>query len=84
MSYPLPDLNHLFSYHPPHNDMEIERYKRIREAGKTFAQVILNEAPGCPDQTVALRCAREAVMWANAAIACSGDPLTPPSTKSTS
>lgn len=73
------DLEHLFKHHPPSNDMEIERYRRVREAGLAFAKVILAEAPGCPDQSTAIRKVREAVMTANAAIACYGDPLTPPS-----
>ena len=59
--------------------MEIERYKRVREAGKAFAEVILAETPGCADQTVAIRRVREAVMISNQAIACYGDPLTAPS-----
>ena len=79
MSHPKPDLDNLFSHHPPANDMMIERYKRIRAAGKEFAAVILAEAPGCADQSAAIRHVRTAVMMANAAIACSGDPLTPPS-----
>jgi len=77
--YTQDDLNHLFKHHPPVNTDQIDRYERIRAAGKAFAKVILAETPGCADQTVAIRCAREGVMWANSAIACYGDPLTPPS-----
>lgn len=73
------DLDNFFMHHPPHNEMEIERYQRIRAAGKAFAEVILAETPGCADQTVAVRRVREAVMVANSAIACYGDPLTAPS-----
>jgi len=72
-------LDKWFTHHPPRNAMEIERYERIRAAGKVFAEVILAETPGCADQTVAIRKVREAVFVANAAIACYGDPLTPPS-----
>lgn len=77
--YTQADLNNFFEYHPPSNDSEIERYRRIRAAGKAFAEMILAETPGCADQTVAIRRVREAVMIANSAIACYGDPLTPPS-----
>jgi len=77
--YTQDDLNHLFKHHPPVNADQIERYKRVREAGKAFAEVILAETPGCADQTVAIRKVREAVWVSNAAIACYGDPLTPPS-----
>jgi len=72
-------LDKWFAHHPPANEMEIERYQRIRAAGKAFAEVILAETPGCADQTAAIRKVREAVMVANSAIACYGDPLTPPS-----
>lgn len=73
------NLHGWFTYHSPPNDMETERYRRVRAAGRAFAEVVLAETPGCADQTVAIRGIREAVMWANAAIACNGDPLTPPS-----
>lgn len=72
-------LDKWFTHHPPRNAMEIERYERIRAAGKAFAEVIVAETPSCPDQTVAVRRVREAVMNANSAIACYGDPLTHPS-----
>jgi hypothetical protein len=72
-------LDRWFTHHPPRNDMEIERYRRIRAAGKTFAEVIVAETPGGADQDTAIQRVREAVMISNAAIACYGDPLTPPS-----
>ena len=72
-------LDKWFTHHPPSNDMMIERYRRIRAAGRAFAEVILAETPGCADQTAAIRKVREAVFTSNAAIACYGDPLTPPS-----
>lgn len=62
------DVDHMFTYHPPKED-QIPKYNEIREAGKEFAKVILKHTPGCPDQTVALRHVRTAVMVANAAIA---------------
>lgn len=63
------DLANLFSYHPPKGD-QIERYQRLREAGREFAQVILDCTPPSADQSAAIRKVREAVMTANAAIAC--------------
>jgi len=71
------DLNNLFSYHPPQTEDDVKRYERIRAAGKEFAKVILDATPGCAEQTIAIRRAHEAVMLANAAVACHGDPLTP-------
>lgn len=63
------DLNNWFTYHAPHGT-QTARYERIRQVARTFAGVILECTPGCPDQTVAIRKVREAVMIANAAIAC--------------
>lgn len=63
------DLNNLFTYHAPKGD-QAERYGKIREAGKAFAQVILDCTPASADQSAAIRQVREAVMTANAAIAC--------------
>ena len=68
------DLDTWFTYHPPRNDNEIAAYVTIRDAGRAFADVVLAGTPGCPDQTVAIRKIREAVMVANAAIACHGMP----------
>lgn len=62
------DIDNIFSYHPPKGD-QVERYNAIREAGKAFALVLLENTPASPDQTVAIRKVREAVMTANAAIA---------------
>jgi hypothetical protein len=64
------DLDNWFSHHPPKTPEDIARYEQIREAGKVFAKVVLNNTPGCADQTVAIRTIREAVMLANATIAC--------------
>ena len=62
-------LDNLFSYHPPKGD-QVERYGDIREAGRLFAQVVIDSTPVGPDQSTAIRKIREAVMTANAAIAC--------------
>lgn len=62
-------LNNWFTHHAPHGD-QAERYTRIRAAGLAFARVIMENTPGCADQTAAVRKVREAVMVANAAIAC--------------
>lgn len=64
------DIDNWFTYHPPRNEAEMEAYKMIRAAGKEFAKTILGCTPQCADQTVAIRKIREAVMVANAAIAC--------------
>jgi len=48
----------------------VQRYTTIREAALQFAKVLLANSPACADQTAAIRKVREAVMTANAAIAC--------------
>lgn len=58
-----------FTYHPPVGDQG-QRYVRLRDAAKGFALVIAECTPSCADQTAAIRKVREAVMTANAAIAC--------------
>jgi hypothetical protein len=62
------DIDHMFKYHPPKPD-QVGRYEELREEARKFAQTILRLTPGCPDQTVAIRKVREAVMTANDAIA---------------
>ena len=64
------DLDHLFTYHD--DATAVPRYVAIRSAAKHFAEVVLQNTPVCSDQTVALRTIREAVMWANAAVALQG------------
>lgn len=65
------DLHNWFTYHAPTED-QVDHYAEIREAALNFAAVILANTPSSPDQTAAIRKIREAVMTANAAIACEG------------
>jgi hypothetical protein len=62
-------LRNWFTYHAP-TPAQIPAYERIRDAGLFFAGVIVENTPEGADQTAALRKVREAVMTANAAIAC--------------
>ncbi len=62
-------IENWFVYHAPKGNQS-ERYIRIRNAGKALALEIAECTPGCADQTDAIRKVREAVMTANAAIAC--------------
>ena len=61
-----------FTHHPP-TQPQIGQYERLRAAGLEFARAIVKETPACADQTAAVRKVREAVMTANAAIACEGE-----------
>uniref|UniRef100_A0A6H1ZBR5 Acb2/Tad1 hairpin domain-containing protein n=1 Tax=viral metagenome TaxID=1070528 RepID=A0A6H1ZBR5_9ZZZZ len=62
------DLEAIFTYHAPRGT-QVQRYPDIRDAGKRFAQTILDNTPGSAEQTLAVRAVQQAVMWANAAIA---------------
>ncbi len=62
-------LNNLFVHHPPKGD-QVERYQKIREAGKELATIIEGSCPPGIERAEALLNVRQAVMWANAAIAC--------------
>jgi len=62
-------IRNQFTYHPPKDD-QAERYGIIRDAGKRFALAIANATPPGLERDAAIAAVREAVMWANAAIAC--------------
>lgn len=64
-------LQHWFTYHKPSPD-QLPKYEAIRDAGLAFAKVLVENTPPSADQTAAVRKVREAVMTANAAIACEG------------
>ena len=42
--------------------------RTVRELGREFAGQMINNTPHCADQSTALRCIREAVLWAEEAI----------------
>ena len=65
------DLVNWFTYHAPTPEQQ-KAYVAIRDAALEFSRVLLVNTSGCPDQTAALRKVREAVMTANASIACGG------------
>lgn len=65
-------LENWFTYHPPEGEAQIKAYKEIRNAGYVMAATIRDLTPPSADQTAAIRKVREAVMTANAAIACEG------------
>ena len=67
-------LDNWFTYHAPSAE-KIDDYAVLRSAAHAFAQQIVMLTPPCADQTAAIRKVREAVMTANAAIACGGTQL---------
>lgn len=65
-------LDNWFTYHPP-KDQDLKKFEAIRNAGMNLAEIIVENTPPSADQTAAVRKVREAVMTANAAIACQGE-----------
>ena len=63
------ELNNYFTYHAPTED-QVTLYNQIRESALAFAEIICGCTPPGADQTAAIRKVREAVMTANAALAC--------------
>lgn len=63
------DIDNWFTHHPPKGD-QVDRFQAIRLEAKSLARAILNNTPPGADQSAAIRKVREAVMTANAAIAC--------------
>ncbi len=71
MSITKEQLENWFTYHSPTPE-QLPKYLAIREAGKNLAEVIVNNSPSSADQTASIRLIREAIMTANASIACNG------------
>jgi hypothetical protein len=65
-------LDNWFTYHPPTGDEQLAAYAKIRSAARDFAMAINENAPDSADKTAAIRKVRDAMMTANASIACGG------------
>lgn len=65
------NLHNWFTYHSPAPE-QLSKYRAIRDAGFALAKAIIDNTPASADQTAAVRKVREAVMTANASIACGG------------
>ena len=63
-------LDKYFMYHAPTPE-QLPLYSDIRAAGANLAEIIWDSCPEGADRSAALRLVREAVMTANASIACS-------------
>ena len=67
------EITNWFTYHPPRDQAQIDQYAEIRAAGEELALLIRDSCPPSADTTAAVRSVRQAVMWANASIACDLD-----------
>ena len=64
-------LENWFTHHPPKSPAEVTVYQEIRNGGRELAELIADECPSGRERDIAIEKVREAVMWANASIACS-------------
>lgn len=62
------DIEHRFTYHPPHPDT-VWMFSNIREAAKAQALWLDRHLPDSREKSLALTALEEAVFWANAAVA---------------
>jgi hypothetical protein len=69
-SISLDSLENWFTHHPPADEEAVQVYQEIRNGGREFAGLIVDQCPLSHERDEALKKIREAVMWANAAIAC--------------
>jgi hypothetical protein len=63
------DIENRFTYHPPKNSDQTDKYNELRAMGKSLA---LNIGVMCPDsreKSIAITKLEECIMWANASIA---------------
>jgi hypothetical protein len=57
-----------FTYHSP-KDIQLERYEKLRNKAKEFANLINDLCPDSREKSLAMTRVEESVMWANASIA---------------
>jgi hypothetical protein len=67
------DLERMFEHHPPRSEQRANQHQGVRRACLNLA-VILNGLPDSDESDWALYRLREAMMWANAALALAPDP----------
>lgn len=63
------EIAHAFTYHPPTADQVVD-YERIRAEARDFVETLVDLVPPSRELSLAITKIREAVMWANAGIAC--------------
>jgi hypothetical protein len=63
------DIENRFTYHPPVDALQTEKFARIRAIAKNYAYAIKDLTPSSREQSLALTHLEEVVSWSNAAIA---------------
>lgn len=65
----LAEIENAFTYHKPTPE-QIPVYESLRDMGGQLARHIYANCPESRERSIALAKLREAIMWANAAVAC--------------
>ena len=63
------DIENTFTYHRPFGTQP-ERYEHLRAVAKGLATAVMLHCPESREKSLALTAVQQAVMWANASIAC--------------
>lgn len=67
-------IDHIFGYHPPRSQARVEDHEFIRGELRRAAKILCMTVPRGPEQETMLERLREAMFWANAALALAPDP----------
>lgn len=62
-------IDHQFTHHPPRTDVDVQVHETLRAGARDLAHEWNDLLPDSEEKTEAMRRLREAVMWANAALA---------------
>jgi len=65
----LDDLTHRFTLHPPKDDDQVKRYKKLREFFRQMSHIINQLCPDSREKSLAITKLEESAFWANASIA---------------
>lgn len=66
------DIENKFRYHEPKGDQP-QKYAMLRNMGRELAELVNNMVPDSREKSLAMTKIEEAIMWANAGIARSGE-----------
>lgn len=69
------DVEDMFRYYPPKSEEIADLHGQIRAQCFDTAEYIFNQVPECPERTTAIAKVREAMFWANAAVAVHSNKL---------
>lgn len=69
------DIENMFMHHPPIDPNTAQGHEIVRNKAKEYALWIVDQINPCEEREEAIKKLREAMMWANSAIAIHGKRL---------